>query len=318
MCVMMSCWARDSIRLVLFLGAVMCGWTAAGCGPKATVMLPPEGREVESLDQAMKRIGADPMAFLKGTLDETRKLAKYTTHFQRQERLGLFSELKPVENIFTEYRDKPFSVRFTWLDDGTDYEYQQCVYVEGKHHDKVRLLPRIGLFGLPPSVQEFAPKLAVIFGKTRNPITDFGPRRLMERTIDRIEKAKPHGEVGIKLYPPTEIGPAKEPCFHIELRYPLGEQYACKLQDLYIHTQTHLPVATYLWLPGNPERTEDTLDAMYVYGEVNADVPLTAAHFVIDVDKRKPEKSASAGPTGKDGPKPVYDQTSRSNQEGDQ
>ena len=278
--------------------------------------MPPEDQAIRALEAAAKRINANPMRFLEETLAATRTLRQFTTQFQRQERLGLFAELKAAEDIFAEYRDEPFSVRFTWLNE--DSEYWQCVYVEGKHGNKVVLLPRTGLFGLPPSVRTFSPALGVVFRKTRNPITDFGPRRLMERTLDRIEKAKPHGDVTVKLLAQAEIGPAKEPCFHLVIRYPEEDRYACKLQDLYIHTQTRLPVATYLWLPGSPERTEDTLDAVYVYGRLDTNVMLGDGHFVIDADKPRSERTTETADKHQEGSPTASPATAQSGQEPDQ
>jgi hypothetical protein len=271
-------------------------WALPGCGPKPTVALPQEGRALQGLDAAVAQVREDPIKFLREALTETRRLERFTLHFQRQERLGLFAELKPVENIFAEYIDEPFSIRFTWLDE--DSEYRQCVYVAGKDDNKVVLLPRHGLFGLPAGVGKYDPQLGVTFGKTRNPITDFGPRRMIERTLDRIEKAKPHGKVAIRVLPPTAIGPDKESCFHLEIKYPKGDKFPCKLQDLYVHTRTRLPVATYLWLPGNPQRTETTLDAMYAFSRLKTDVALTAANFVIDPDRSAQPKPAVARPGG--------------------
>ena len=108
----------------------------------------------------------------------------------------------------------------------------------------------------------------------------------MERILDRIAKAQSKGEVAIKLREPTEIGPAKEPCFYLELRYPPGDEFPCKLQDLYISARTKLPVATYLWLPGKEERTTRTLDGMYVYSNLRPSTALTDRNFVIDVDQK--------------------------------
>ncbi len=252
-------------------------------------------------DERSKRIEADPLAYLHRSLEATRKLKSFTTTFLRQERLGLFKQLHPAETIFAEYRDEPYSVRFTWQD--PDSEYYQCVYVEGRDDNKVLLLTRHGPFGLPPSVGRWDPRLGVTFAKTRNPITDFGPRRMMERTLDRIEKARPHGPVKIRLIGLTEIGRSRERCFHLEIRYPKGDRYACKLHDLFINTKTNIPVASRLWLPGKSERSDDTLDAQYIYSDIHASDAMTDANFVIDTDRppaphtadRKPEHGPTPG-----------------------
>lgn len=274
-------------------------WGAAGCAQPHVEL--PTGVSIEGYENATKRINADPTAYLRECLAATQKLKSYTLLFQRQERLGIIPQLKEQENIRAEYRDEPFSVKFTWLDD--DSEYRQCVFVKGKNKDQVLLVSRNGLLGQPPAVQKYPVNFAVLFQKARNPITDFGPRRMMERVLDRIEKARAVGNVAITLAGAAEIGPEKEPCFHLELRYPPNDQYACKLQDLYISIATHLPVATYLWLPSKEERTEDSLDAMYGYSGVNTDVEHNDAAFVLDDVKKKKaeapvktaEKSATAG-----------------------
>ena len=161
-----------------FLVTAIVGVVAAlapGCGAKVDIV--ETGPLAEDPETAMKRINADPVRFLEQTLAKTRQLETLRMKFQRQERLGMFGELRPIEHIAAEYRDVPFSVHFTWTDEGSDY--LQCVYVEGENGNRVALLPRKGLFGLPPSVGNYDPQLGVTFSKTRNPITDFGPRRLI-------------------------------------------------------------------------------------------------------------------------------------------
>ena len=262
------------VAALLFFGGV-------GCGAKVAVVQMAEGPVVQDLESEMQRIRSDPVAFFRESFVTARAVRTLRMKFQRQERLGLgmFKELKPVEHIDAEYRDAPFSVRFTWTD--KESEYVQCVYIDGWNDNKVALLPRKGLFGLPPSVGNYSPDLGVMFQKTRNPITDFGPRRMIERTLDRIAKAEPHGGTAIKLIGATEVGPAKEPCFQFELIFPAGDEFACKLQDLYIHTKTKLPLLTYVWMTDKDVRTDDTLDAMYLYGEIEPNILLTDANFVI-------------------------------------
>lgn len=232
----------------------------------------------------LQRIQADPMAFFEKSLAETRKIDTFRSNFLRQERLGLAKKLMPAEHMVADYRDKPFSVRFTWSDE--DSEYLQCVYIDGQNDNKVALLPRHGLFGLKPSVQSWPVPFAVAFHKTRNPITDFGLRRMMERTIDRIEKAKPHGNVRIKVMGIEDVAD-NQTCYHFELLYPQGDEFPCKLQDLYIDTETSLPVETRLWLTEGDERTPETLDAVYQYSDFQPHAEVTDEHFVIDINRKK-------------------------------
>jgi hypothetical protein len=253
----------------------------AACA-KPTVSIPAGQRaaQIEGYDSVHKRISADPVAFLKESLTRTREIKEFQTTFLRQERLGVFKELAPQETILADYRDEPFSVRFTWQ--GDDSEFAQCVYVNGKDDNKVVLLPRKGLLGMPPAVQKFPPKMAVDWKKARNPITDFGPRRMLERVLDGIQQSKKSGGVKITLRSPTEIGPAKEQCYHLELRYPKAPDISVSLQDVYINAKSLVPVGTYLWHEGREERSDETLDAMYLYTQLDPSVRLTDATFEID------------------------------------
>jgi hypothetical protein len=265
------------LLLLIIAGLVV----ATGCArPQVTVPTQVADVPVEGYKDTAQQIQKNPIDYLKESLAETRRLRSSTTHFQRQERLGLIPQLKEQENIRAEFREEPFSVKFTWLDD--DSEYQQCVFVKGRNDDKVLLMPRKGVLGQPPGVQKYPASYAVLFQKARNPITDFGPRRMMERVLDRIEKAEKVGNVAIKLAGTAEIGPRKEPCFHLELRYPPKDQFACKLQDLYISVQTKLPVATYLWMPAKEERTEASLDGMYAYNGLDDSTHHGDSVFVLD------------------------------------
>lgn len=279
-----------------FLSAIVVAAIVSGCGPKVDIV--ETGPVAEDPEAAMKRINADPVLFFEQTLAKTRQLKTLRMKFQRQERLGMFGELRALEHIVAEYRDVPFSVHFVWTDEGSDY--LQCVYIEGENKNRVALLPRKGLFGLPPSVGNYDPQLGVTFAKTRNPITDFGPRRLMERTLDRMKKAEPLGGTAIELVGIKEIGPAKEPCYQFELVFPPKDEYAAKLQDLYIHTQTGLPVATFVWKGKDRQRNSDTLEAMYLYGEIEPNVALSNPPFVIEMN-RKQQKGAIQAARSVDG-----------------
>lgn len=289
------------LRALVVLVVTSATLFATGCGGPAGIGEIPKADVTDpSLEAIMRRIESDPIAFLKQSLAETRTLKTFRMTFERQARLGLFKTLKPAENMVAEFREEPYSVRFTWLDE--ESEYAQCVYVEGKNDNRVALLPRSGFLGGPPSVANYPIHFAVLFHKARNPITDFGPRRMMERTLDRIEKARSHGDVSIGLDGVKRVGQDREPCFHVKIVYPPGDQYPCKLHDLYISTQTHLPMATYLWLTTTDERTPETLDARYVYSHIEPNVALTDADFVLMARQSTHDtgESEAAAPAGHD------------------
>ncbi len=280
---------QRSLKLFVgtMLGLVVLGATQ-GCGPPPIERL--TNAPIEGYEETLERIREDPVVFLRESYAAARKLDSFSTGFTRQERLGILGgQLKPIEHMIAEYRADPLSIRFTWTDE--DSEYLQAVYVDGKNDSKVRLLPRYGMFGLPGSAQDFPPHWAVLFNKSKFPIMDFGPKRLMQKTLARIEAAEEFGGVKIAVSDATEIGDTKESCFHFELRYPKDDAFKPKLQDLYIHTDTKLPVATFLWLPngGDLERTGATLDAMYQYTGLDPAAPISDETFVIDANKKKEE-----------------------------
>lgn len=273
---------------VVLIGAFL--GVLTGCGAKmadsVTAMKePPPGSEAE-----IAKISADPMAYMNKSLTEARKVKTARMNFQRQDRVGLVPELRPMERMRTNFREQPFSVRFTWQEE--DSEYLQAVYVDGVNDNKVALLPRKGLFGSKPSVVSYPASFAVAFGKSKKPITDFGPRLMLERLFDRIEKAKPLGGTKIRHVGVAKVGPGEEECHHIELLFPKNDEFPCKLLDLYVNIHTRLPVAVYLWLTEEKrERTDQTLDAMYIYGQMETNITLSDNDFVIDAQPKQKKKA---------------------------
>jgi len=225
-------------------------------------------------------IAADPVAFLKDCVARAKNLRSYTCTFIRQERLGMFKKLMPVEVMAADYRAEPLSVRLTWKD--PESEFMQCAYVSGRDDGKVQTLPRKGLLGAKPSVEKYDPSLGVTFGKTRNLITDFGSLRMAERLCERIEKAAPLGGVKCTYRGEATVGPNDEVCYLVEMRFPEKDDFPNKLLDLYICKKKLVPIATFMYLPGTPERSEKTLDASYVYAGMEPRAPVTDSHFVID------------------------------------
>lgn len=266
----------------------------AGCGAPMAGGVKELEEPLKGSDAEIAAITADPVMFLNKSLAEARKVRSARLQFQRQERLGLVPELRPSEKMRCEFREEPFSVRFTWTDEKP--EYLQAVFVKGTNDDKVSLLPRVGLFGTKPSVVAYPADFAVTFGKSKKPITDFGPRLMLERLFDRIDKAKQFGAAKIRYAGQAVVGPGNEKCHHIELLFPRPDEFPCKLIDLYINIETRLPVAVYLWLTEEERiRTDKTLDAMYVYGLLEPNVPLADEVFVIDAQPAaKPKTGGTA------------------------
>lgn len=238
---------------------------------------------------------ADPMAYLNFVRERSLALQKYRLRFTRRERLGLIPSLRKAERIDARFRSEPFSVYFLWRDD--DSEYAEAAFVRGRDDDKVLLLPRRGLLGLPPTVGRFNVQDAVSFQKARNPITDFGLARMMERTIDRVAAAESLGGATVRYVGREPIKSERAdnaPLAHrFELTFPQRDPYPNKRMDLYIDPERHVPMGVWLWLP------DGKLDAMYTYENIEPAATWSDNDFEI-VDKssktRTPTKSMKGEP----------------------
>lgn len=202
-------------------------------------------------------VRANPLAYLRDSERRAAGLTQYQLLFMRQERLGLVPSLRPAERMRADFRAEPFSVKFTWV--GEDSEYRECVYFAGRNDNKVVLLPRRGLLGLPASPGSFDPMDGVRFWKTRNPITDFGVHRMIVRTLKRIEDAAPHGGAKLRYVGLRDL--EGTPARHFEMLYPAGDAFPSKRQDLFVEVASGIPLGTHLWLPSGE------LDATYLYLE---------------------------------------------------
>ncbi|MEE8168968.1 MAG: DUF1571 domain-containing protein [Phycisphaerae bacterium] len=225
----------------------------AGCGSASVELKIGEVRDDPAALEASLR--SDPMSHLSHAEQLAGKLTHYRLTFYRQERLGLIPQLRPRERIAATFRVEPFSVKFVWLDE--DSEYCEALFVRGAHDDRVLLLPRRGLFGMAPSVGRYPPELGVTFHKARNSITEFGLQRMIFRTIKRIENAEANGGVTVRYVGRRDVEDV--PVYHIEILYPPDDPWPNNRQDLFLDVETGLPVGTSLWLP------DDQLDATYLY-----------------------------------------------------
>ncbi len=228
---------------------------------------------------------ADPLAFLERVRAKAAALKQYRVTFIRRERLGIVPSLRPQERIAAAFRAEPFSVHFRWLDQ--DSEYFQASFVRGQNGDKVALLPRNGLLGMKPEVANYNPQDAVTFQKARNPITDFGLARMMERTLKRVADA--NGAATIQYVGVVPMGVEKIPTHKFELRFPATDPFPNKIMELLIDQRTELPVGVWLRLPSGK------LDAMYAYEDLDPQVTLGGDDFAIRpvTNGQQPAKAAA-------------------------
>jgi len=274
---------------------------ATGCGGGSHPLINPRPgtsrdltpAEIENRAEEVRR---DPVAYLRKVERTCAALSQYSLTLVRQERRGLFKRLSEPEHLQCWFRRKPFSVRMKWLN--TDVKYDETVYVEGQYNNQVRFVTRWWVPPLrpPPGINTVNPGTPVAVGETKWPLNDFGLERMMEQTLASLAEAAPDV---IVTYVGTEVlhegGPTVH---HLHLEYSPA-RYKVPIQELYIDATTNLPAGTTL------KYASGEIDGLYVYTEVNPDVHLTDADFLLSVERspEKPAPGSSSRPAPRRAPK---------------
>lgn len=236
----------------------------------ATCAVGDAGSEVDRIGDLIRQ---DPVAYIESCLDRCRTINEFTTTFYRQERLGIVPTLHPVERIFVKWRRTPLSIKFDLPDETS--EYAESVYVEGKNKNEILVLPRHGLLGLPPNVIKAPLQWSITFQKAKNPITDFGPERMLERVMKKVVLARKYGGPIIEYRGITKLQLTAQVAHHIEIVNPPQPDFPHAKVDLYIDTRLQIPAGSYCWTKDN------MLDSMYLYSDMNLRPHLTDEDFVI-------------------------------------
>lgn len=224
-----------------------------------------------------RRIAADPAAYLRQMQKKVNAMDAYRLVFYRQERAGLPPRLGPLEKIVASFRREPFSVRFEWPDE--DMPYYESVYVQGQNDNKLVIRERKGVFlFVPPQVRVIDVMFPVKIGKAKNPITDFGLARIVERTLLPFDDPDIRAVMTVAYQGVTPLDSTGAAAHHLRIERPQIKSMIYTRQDFYIDAQTLLPAGTDLYLPG------DTLDVRYRYTEIRTDVHWTDADFRLSKD----------------------------------
>lgn len=261
--------------VVLAAGSVLAGCAAPGAA-RPLDRIPTT--QPQSLPSDAEQLRSDPLAYLRGVGRRCAALAQYTLTFTRQERrgLGLFKTMHEPERIACRFRRQPFSVYMKWLD--PDVKYGESVYVAGVADDKVRFVPRHGLFGLPPTITRVDLQTPVTWGEARYPLTDFGLERMMARTLATLDRAA--GHVRIRYLGLARV-PQRQRWAHA-LRFEFDEGIvSTPLRELYIDPQTRLPICTRLF------RSSGALEAAYWWEDVDTHVHLTDGDFLLAAERAR-------------------------------
>lgn len=260
-------------KIIISGWLIACTLGTVGCSSSAMFR-----KDVKRLDNVpdryqtdARKIKSEPVHYLKELRRRCQTLEEYTLVFYRQERLG--GTLKPMENMNAWYRKNPFSVKFEWKD--PDADYYEAVYVQGENDNKLVVRERKGMLFFPPQIRKLNPQLTVAVKKSKNPITDFGLARLMERTLGPIEDLEIGPRITYEYKGVVSLDTTGQNVHHLRIHRPVSDTWTHARQDLFIDAETLLPAGTDLWLPN------EQLDARYRYARIDTDVQLTDTDFRI-------------------------------------
>lgn len=274
--------SRKVARIVtsVAMGCVVC--IVAGCA-NARVDVTPRTGEIRSMNAAevdarADAVRVDPLAYIHRVAERCGELRQYTLRFTRIERRGLlFKSLRRPEQIACWFRREPFSIRMKWLD--PDVKYGESTYVAGRENDKVRFVPRHGLFGLPPGLIKVGLRTPVVWGEATRPLTEWGLEKLMLETLDSIGEMEAKGGVVIDYRGVVMLPERERPLHLLYMEYP-REPGVSSIQELYIDVETDIPAGTVL------RYRDGRLFAAYFYDDLDTDVSLTDDDFVLDIERR--------------------------------
>jgi hypothetical protein len=127
----------------------------------------------------------------------------------------------------------------------------------------------------------------VTWGESKNPVTDFGLERMMERTVASLDKA---GDTVRIAYQGLKQAPLLDrPVHHLRLEYP-PQDWKTPYHDLYIDSATELPAGTVLSL------SDHQLDAAYFYTRLDTNVQLGDADFALEAERAAGKQSPTTQP----------------------
>jgi hypothetical protein len=213
----------------------------------------PPARQTEKDDAPLptaaemeKLAGNDPVAFLKACIRYyDRKVEGYTAVMQKRERID--GKLEPQEVLNVAVKDKPFSVYLEWTKGARLAE--RSLYVEGENRGKMLARPRGFLARqVVGDVVKRDPEGSDAKKSGRYPMTQFGIRKGMERTLASWEAAQKKEALHIESLGEVKVAEAGDrACLGLKrVKYARAENDGVMGLTLYIDKETWLLVGTVL------------------------------------------------------------------------
>jgi hypothetical protein len=182
----------------------------------------------------------DPVEFLKKCLDRyDSEVQGYSCIMGKQERVK--GKLHPAETVQVFFKERPFSVFMRWLEGAG--AARCALYVEGQTGGKMLVLPT-----LLPWALEKDPKGPEAMQSGRYPITEFGIKIGMERTLDSWKEARANHALHIEYLGVYRVPRAGDrECFKLRrTRYAQPEVDGIMELTTYIDCKTWLQVGSVL------------------------------------------------------------------------
>lgn len=151
----------------------------------------------------------------------------YTVRLVRQERVG--NKLAPLETTIMNFRLRPRSVHYVWLDEAN--EGRECVWVEGSNDNKIVTRGGKGDLVMNGRIVRVDPKGIMARGRGRYSITESG----LDKMIGRVElgvAAQERGDAkmgSVAFKGPTQRPELPEPSIELVQELPPGADPALPL-----------------------------------------------------------------------------------------
>ncbi|MBU6294692.1 MAG: DUF1571 domain-containing protein [Planctomycetes bacterium] len=204
----------------------------------------PQGPAVPAGVPDAERIKGDPVGFLKECLAiQDARIHGYSCLLSKQERIS--GSMQQPEEIWVDFREKPFSVRMSWRR-GAGIA-NSALYVEGENDDKIVAQPR-GILSLAGQFERAIDSSDAQRGN-RYRIDGFGMKKGMKRTLAAWEAAKARNELVIEylgIQRPPECD--ERPCHVLRRpRYPKPEEDGISDLTIWIDAETRQQVRSVMF-----------------------------------------------------------------------
>lgn len=208
----------------------------------------------------------DPMTFLERCRESCQqRLHDYTCLFNKQERID--GQLRPAEQTRISFRQEPFSVRMTWLDN-PGLVCDAC-YVAGRWHDDDG--QELALFKPAGALSLLAPEVRrPVRGKealsqSRRTLDQFGFLSTLDLILEYARRAEGHADASLRYAGTGDIN--DRPTLVFERRLPftgVGGEWPDRLLIVHIDREWLLPVACMAFADDDHQ----VLLGSYIFSEV--------------------------------------------------